>query len=80
MDLSKVKWGIIGCGKIAYKFASDLALIDSAEITAVASRSLQKGIEFAQKYNSIKVYGSYDELFLDKDVEIVYIATPHMQN
>jgi len=78
MNISKkIKWGIIGCGKIAHKFANDLALVDNTELTAVASRSLKKASEFSQKYNALKAYGSYDELFSDTDVDIVYIATPH---
>ena len=74
---NKVKWGIIGCGSIAHKFASDLALIDDAELTAVASRALDKAKAFAQTHQSTKAYGSYEELFLDSDIDIVYIATPH---
>ena len=73
----KIKWGIIGCGKIAHKFVSDLALIDEAVLTAVASRSYEKADEFAQKHKAKKAYGSYDELFLDPEIDIVYIATPH---
>ena len=77
MSTTKVKWGIIGCGNIANKFASDLALIADAELIAVASRNFKKAEEFGQKHNSKKYYGNYDELFLDTDIDIVYIATPH---
>lgn len=73
----KINWGIIGCGKIAHKFASDLALIKDAELTAVASRNYEKANAFADKYKTKTAYGSYNELFVDEDVEIVYIATPH---
>ena len=76
-SLNKLNWGIIGCGKIAHKFVSDLALIDDAVLTAVASRSNEKADEFAQRHKAKKAFGSYDELFLDPDVDIVYIATPH---
>ncbi len=76
-SLNKIKWGIIGCGRIAHKFVSDLELIEDATLTAVASRSYEKADEFAQKHKAKKAYGSYDELFLDQDVDIVYIATPH---
>ncbi len=77
MEKTKIKWGIIGCGNIANKFASDLALVVDAELQAVASRNLEKALEFGLKHNSKKYYGSYDELFLDADVDIIYIATPH---
>ncbi len=76
----KIKWGIIGCGNIANKFASDLALINDAELTAVASRSMDRATEFAKQHNSEKAYDSYDALFLDADVDIVYIATPHISH
>lgn len=73
----KIKWGIIGLGNIANQFATDLMLLKDAELTAVASRDLEKAKGFAQKYNCAKVYDSYETLFGDKEVEIIYIATPH---
>jgi len=72
-----IKWGIIGAGNIAGKFASDLAMVVNAELIAVASRSADKAALFAQKYGAQKAYGSYDALFLDPAIDIVYIATPH---
>jgi len=81
MSLSKkIKWGIIGCGNIANKFANDLSLMDNAELKAVASRNLEKAMAFGQKYNAKIAYGSYNELFSDTDVDIVYIATPHISH
>lgn len=79
-QLKKIKWGIIGCGNIANKFCSDLSLIEDAIITAVASRNFEKAQDFAKIHNAKKAYGSYDELFLDKNIDIVYIATPHVSH
>ena len=76
-DTVKVKWGIVGLGKIAHQFAKELLLIEDAEITAVASRSLEKATDFANKYNCKKAYSSYDEIFKDESIDILYIATPH---
>lgn len=73
----KVKWGIIGCGNIANKFINDLAFIEDAKLLAVASRNIEKAKNFAKKHNAKIAYGSYDELFLDTEIDIVYIATPH---
>lgn len=73
----KIKWGIIGLGNIANQFASDLLLLEDAELTAVASRDLAKANDFAQKFNCSKTYDSYEALFADEEVEIIYIATPH---
>ena len=80
MSLDKIKWGIIGCGNIANKFCLDLAMIEDAVIVAVASRSVDKAQSFANIHHAKKAYGNYDELFSDKDVDIVYIATPHVSH
>ena len=76
--MNKIKWGIIGLGKIAAKFCADLETLKDAELYAVASRNLQKAEEFAKEHNATKAYGSYEEMLKDKDVDVVYIATPHV--
>ena len=48
----KIKWGILGCGKIAHKFASDLALSDSGVLYACASRNEDQAREFAHQYEA----------------------------
>lgn len=73
----KIKWGIIGLGKIAHKFASDLLLSKNGELYAVASRDLEKSKKFGVKYKSEKYYGSYSDIVYDPNADIVYIATPH---
>jgi predicted dehydrogenase len=73
----KIKWGIVGLGNIASQFASDLLFIDDAELTAVASRDISKAELFAEKFGALRMYNSYDLLFEDSEVEIIYIATPH---
>ena len=74
---NKIKWGIIGLGNIANQFAADLLLLPDAALVAVASRDHNKAIDFAKKYNCTKSYDSYDGLFQDDQVDIIYIATPH---
>lgn len=73
----KINWGIIGLGNIANQFAADLLLIEDASLVAVASRNIEKARDFAEQYNCPKSYDSYDALFADEQVDIVYIATPH---
>lgn len=74
----KIKWGIIGLGKIAHKFAADLQLSESAILQGVASRDLKKAKKFSTDYDSMKYYGSYQDLIKDPEIDIVYIATPHV--
>jgi len=73
-----VNWGILGCGKIASKFAQDLATVTSATLYAVGSRHLQKANAFRKIHGAMKYYGSYLELIQDAEVDIIYIATPHV--
>jgi predicted dehydrogenase len=77
MTDQKVRWGILGPGGIAEKFAADLHLVDGAELAAVGSRSADKAAEFAKRFGFDRAHGSYAELAADPDVDVVYVATPH---
>src|SRR5690349_1547868 len=72
----KIRWGILGCGKIANKFAADLRLVKDAELSAVASRDGQRATEFAKTFGVPMVFDSYEAL-ADSNVDVIYIATPH---
>jgi predicted dehydrogenase len=73
----KIRWGIIGLGNIAHKFASDLLTIEDTELYAVASRNQEKADEFANKYSAKKAFNTYEALANDPNIDAVYIATPH---
>ena len=73
----KTAWGILGLGNIAATFAADLALVADARLRAVASRDSDKAGAFAREYGSERAYGSYEALFQDPEVEVIYIASPH---
>ncbi|MEZ4969836.1 MAG: Gfo/Idh/MocA family oxidoreductase [Flavobacteriaceae bacterium] len=73
----KINWGIIGLGNIARNFVKDLALVDEAQVYAAASRNLAKAKEFAAAHNISNAFGSYRELLECREVDVVYIATPH---
>ena len=72
-----IRWGIIGLGNIANKFATDLSTIENSELYAVASRSQEKADAFASKHHATKAYNSYEALAKDLNIDAVYIATPH---
>ncbi len=55
----KTAWGILGLGKIAGTFASDLALVENARLHAVASRDSEIAADFARVHGSQRAYGSY---------------------
>ena len=72
----KVRWAILGAGKIAHAFAKDLNAVNNAELTAVAARDKERAQAFATEYNIPFVY-SYDELYKSDEADAVYIATTH---
>jgi predicted dehydrogenase len=72
-----VRWGILATGKIARRFAGDLALLPEAEIAAVGARRPESAKAFAEEYGAGAAYGSYQALVEDPSVDVVYVATPH---
>ncbi len=75
--MNKIRWGILGCGRIAGKFASDLNLVADAELVALGSRSLEKANQFAETYPAPHIHDSYEALAANPEVDAIYIATPH---
>lgn len=75
--MKKIRWGIISTGNIANSFAKDFKYVTAGKLQAVASRSLDKADEFAKRYSIPKAYGSYEELYEDKELDAIYVATPH---
>lgn len=73
--MKEIKWGIIGSGKIAGRWASDFPLVRNAKLAGVAARNLPKAQEFSEKFHT-NAFASIEEL-LASDIDAVYIATPH---
>jgi len=72
-----IRWGILGLGNIAQKFALDLSLIPEAQLSAVASRDIEKAKAFCANIpqDPHYVFGSYEALFNCEEVDVIYIAT-----
>lgn len=75
--MKKIRWGIVGPGAIANKFAQAIKNVDTAELVAVASRSLERGRTFAELYGIELVFDSYELMAASDRVDAVYVATPH---
>src|SRR5664279_1460379 len=73
----KYKWGILAPGKMSAKFSDGLKLLDNVELYAVGSRDKSRAEQFAGGHGFKKFYGSYKELAEDREVDIIYIASPH---
>lgn len=75
--MTKIKWGILGCGRIARKFAADLKLVEDGELVAVGSRSRESADLFVSEFPAKNVHYSYEALVSDPEVEVIYVASPH---
>lgn len=73
----KIRWGIVGLGRIAKLFADDLLLVRDAELVAVASTNMERAKAFAAQYGVSDFYDNYEDLFHNEAVDVVYIATLH---
>lgn len=77
MNESKIRWGILGCGRIARKFAADLRLVTDAELTAITSRNKETLELFAKDFPCKHLHNSYEALAANNEVDVIYVATPH---
>jgi len=69
-------WGILGTGNIAKTFALAIKETDESTLLAVGSRSKDSADLFASTYSCIG-FDDYQKVLDDKDINAVYIATPH---
>ena len=72
-----IRWGIIGLGNIAERFAKSLEYEKEGKLVGVASVSGRNIQYYKERYENITIYKSYEELLKDKDIDAVYIALPH---
>ena len=74
-----MKWGIIGTGTIAGKFADTVAQMraEGEMLVAVASRTEESAEAFRAKHGALRAYGAYEGMMADPQVDAVYIATPN---
>ncbi|MHC5097858.1 MAG: Gfo/Idh/MocA family protein [Planctomycetota bacterium] len=71
------RWGIVGAGGIAQKFADALNHVENAKLQAIASTNAHRAKDFAQQFSIPDSYDSYEQLFSSDTVDVVYVATPH---
>ena len=73
----KIKFGVIGCSRIALKGALP-AMVDSeyAELAMVGSRSEEKAKEVAEQF-SCGAWGTYDDIVNNKEINAIYVSLPN---
>jgi len=71
-----LRWGIIGPGLIADRFAAAIAYCPANELLAIGTRDPSRA-NFTERFPGARVHHGYAALLSDDDIDVVYIATPH---
>ena len=71
------RWGILGPGNIAAKFATGVAALADQEVVAVGSRTQASADRFADRFSIRRRHTGYEALAADPEVDVIYVATPH---
>ncbi|MBQ6569577.1 MAG: Gfo/Idh/MocA family oxidoreductase [Clostridia bacterium] len=75
--MKRLKFGIVGTGNIAHRFASAIAGVPEAQLVAVASRTKENAEKFGDEFNIPFRFGSYEDMAKSPEIDIAYIAVPH---
>jgi len=79
---NKLRWGIMGPGRISTVILKDLRLA-GIQVDAIGSRSKERATAYAAEHKIEKAYGSYEDLVADPELDVIYIATTnnvHFEN
>ena len=67
--------GVVGSGRIANRFVPETKVVNGAEVVAVCNPDKAESDAFAKRHQ-LKAYYDYDAFL--KDVDLVYVASPHL--
>jgi predicted dehydrogenase len=72
-----IRWGVLGCGGIAAKFAHSIAVVENQQLIAAASNTPDKAKQYAEVHNVELWFDSYNALLQQSAVDAVYVANTH---
>lgn len=75
-----IRFGILGAGNIAHRFAASLAKVEGAELVAASRRTAEKAAAFLAEVpcaSGARAYGDHEALLADPEVDAIYLALPH---
>ena len=75
--MTDLRWGILGTGRIAGIFSRGVRASQTGRLAAVGSRTRAAADRFASEFGVARAHGSYEELLADREVQAIYVATPH---
>ena len=77
MTTAKLRWGILGVAKINDRLLPSFARAETADLRAIASRSLDRARAAAKAAGIPTAHGSYEALLHDPEIDAVYIPLPN---
>lgn len=77
MENRKIRFGIVGTGTIAHRFAQAVKNVEGAELVAVASRTKENAEKFGDEFDIPVRFDSYEKMALSDAIDAAYIAVPH---
>lgn len=75
--MRKLRFGIVGTGNIAHRFAEAIKRVEVAELAAVASRTQENAEKFGDEFDIPLRFGSYEDMARSDAIDAAYIAVPH---
>ncbi len=75
--MEKIRFGIVGTGNIAHRFANAIKNVECATLAAVASRSSENAEKFGNEFNIPIRFDSYEAMAQSDAIDAAYIAVPH---
>ena len=76
--MKKLNWGILSTSAFAQRsFIPAAQESPVANVSAISSRNLSNAQEVAKKMGIPKVYGSYDEVINDPEIDVIYNPLPN---
>ena len=76
--MKELRLGTIGSGSIVHTILDNVKLVDGIRLTAVYSRTEEKGSQLAAEYGAERVYTDLDAFLGDEEMDTVYIASPNL--
>ena len=73
MAEQKIRYGILSTASIVPRFVKGMRMTDNGEVTAIASRTLEKAEQTAAKQQIPKAYDDYKKILADPEIDAVYI-------
>lgn len=75
--MNKIKYGILSTASIVGRFIQGVRDSKNGEVLAICSRDINKAKQKAEEFKIQKAYGDYAQMLADKDLDVIYIATPN---